>query len=809
MKLVDRTSGKTVDVADTDAQAAYQSGQYSLDKSRRVGIRDEAGAIQTIEAKELGKALSSGFALVPDAELKAAEQQAKHGGLKGLVNAYSAGANRALTFGASDKAVVGLGGLIGGDEGRKKAVEFLAGTQEVNPITSGVGEVAGTVAGTVGTLGLGAIGGTARAAGAVGKLEQAGELAGRALTAPTKAVMSAGNLAEQLVGHAVGETSKNALLRAAQAATKLGAQGAVEGALYGMGHEVSESALRDKDLTAEGLLSSGAHGAAFGGLLGAGLGGAGSLAKSGAKAIAESVSPALRDLAESQAWRSINAKKAFVTSAEKVPGGTKAVGRRLIDEGLIEVGDDVERIAPKLRAAQEDAGSNIGRMLEDLDAQGAKGPNVQSIASRVEKDVLGELRSMPRTNSAAINATESAIADIGDRLGPNPTFRQVHETRRFIDSNLAKWKLDGEFAGPRVNASREIRRILEDELEKAGEVAAKDAGKSFLEPYKAEKLRYRQLKIAADAAEDSVSRANANQTFSLTDKIFAAGGMAAGIASNPLMGLGGLATGVASKIARERGSSSLAIALDKAAMIGQLQQATQQTERQIAKSAAKFVEPSPLKLNDLASLPKEAKAERINTVRDRVREYVADPKASIAHAQRVTGGMTHTAPEVSMGVTSAMTRAANYLASVLPQERPRISLTPKVKAPSTLPESELNRGLSVIEAVRDPIGTFDRGELTPSTAEAIRTVYPTQFERMRTEVLAEIAKRDKPLTDDDKTRLLATFGIVAGPTYTPQMIRVYQGNYQQPQATPQTQAPMPTLKRPVKFDSSSVRLKGY
>lgn len=154
-------------------------------------------------------------------------QEEQYGGPAGKTAALGAGALRGLTFGGSDL----LLGAIDDD-----ITHDLAGLKHVNPTTSTIGELAGAVVPAI-------VAPTSllakTPAGLIGQAAARGYEGGRA------------------IGGAAG---------LAKAAAATGAEGAVQGA----GAYLSDVALGDRDLTAEGM--AGALGAGF--ALGAGAGGA-------------------------------------------------------------------------------------------------------------------------------------------------------------------------------------------------------------------------------------------------------------------------------------------------------------------------------------------------------------------------------------------------------------------------------------------------------------------------------------------------------------------------------------------------------
>lgn len=192
------------------------------------------GQVSAIGEETLADALSAGFKLEQrgaGAERAKAEGEAsQYGGARDAIAAGVLGTARGATFGLSDVILRGAGE---DEEARNLKRAF--------PVTSTVTEIGGAVAPAILSGGAGGV-------GAIARLSPAGATARLALGAT-----------ERLAGAAPG------VARYAGAAA---AGGAVEGALQNAGSYVSEVALKNKELSAEGFVGSAGQGALFGGVAG-------------------------------------------------------------------------------------------------------------------------------------------------------------------------------------------------------------------------------------------------------------------------------------------------------------------------------------------------------------------------------------------------------------------------------------------------------------------------------------------------------------------------------------------------------------
>lgn len=146
------------------------------------------------------------------------------------------------------------GRAIGGDDyANRRQLQELA-----NPFAHTVGEVGGTA--------LGLLAGSGEAAVAKGGL---GRALAKGVTAPTRAALEAGALAER--GIVAGAEALGFEGTLAARAASGAARGAVETAAFSAGAEAAREAIHDPGYSAEKLLSAAVGGAEVGGLLGAGL----------------------------------------------------------------------------------------------------------------------------------------------------------------------------------------------------------------------------------------------------------------------------------------------------------------------------------------------------------------------------------------------------------------------------------------------------------------------------------------------------------------------------------------------------------
>lgn len=369
MKLVNLQTKAYEDVPEDKLATALSSGQYGTDDpAATVPVRGPDGKVGTVPVGQATQAFAAGARAVTQEDYRAAQLEKKYGGVGGSLAATGEGVARGLTVGLSDPLAIGAAGALGGKDWEERVRSHLAEEKDAHPWLAGAGEVAGAVAPLLASGGAAApeeaaaLGAGELAAGA----GEAAEVAGsggrfasllRAVGAPARGVGAAGEAAGKFVAPAIDAIpgAGTALGRVAKAAARGSISAGTEGALYGAGSEVSEDALGDHELTAQKLAAAIGHGALYGAMLGGAGSGALTAAGEGARGVLQRIGPKLENQAADQAWRSLNAGKKFATRADRV-GGATAVGRTLLDEGVIP-SDPIE--AAKL------TGQKIAKRVDD------------------------------------------------------------------------------------------------------------------------------------------------------------------------------------------------------------------------------------------------------------------------------------------------------------------------------------------------------------------------------------------------------------------------------------------------------------
>lgn len=236
IKLIDKATQKEIAVSSDEAQAGLQRGDYVLPSG---DVRVVQGnRTSTVAAGELADAIGHGWKLADDEEVAAATLRREESDL----SSKALGGLEATLAGATLGGSTYLEDALGVDPERMRARrEGLGGLGSA--LELGGALVPGLLTG-----------GTATAAGA------ARGLGARALAAtPAGALARTGARLEAGLGRSLARAP--ALVRTT---VPVVGRGTVEGFAAGVGAEIDESVLGERDLTAERLLGAGAYGSLFG-----------------------------------------------------------------------------------------------------------------------------------------------------------------------------------------------------------------------------------------------------------------------------------------------------------------------------------------------------------------------------------------------------------------------------------------------------------------------------------------------------------------------------------------------------------------
>lgn len=797
-KLFDR-EGRVI--RNDDPNAAFTSGTGNAAKSARYNVVDPEGNTHSVAGAELQTALGAGFRLESAEELaerRAADLEERRGTAGQIALTALEGAGRGATLGLSD---VGLTSVLG-DEYRKGALE----RKEANPFTAGAGETAGIVGATLATGGIG---------GAVG--------------APARGMAAAGRLAEGAVGaglRGLGYEGATLAGRAGARALALGAAGATEGAFYGAGQALSDTALHGAPITAEKVLASMGENALLGGLTGGAFGVAGELASTGARAVARRIEESgglkaiARKVADESALKAIGARGSDLRRLGKT--GQKAeqeigeIGSELLSykfktgekrgERLFQFASKAEDFVDDLAHAKNETGAALGKLKGQIDealtAQPELAPDVNRYLARVDEEILAPLRaSNSPTVRGRADRVESELAGLRQRLQPVETpgiegaaatvtpaepvtFAELDKFRQDLRSVFQPPKpTGGGLPAPVPDHAQHLEaaeRILSGELDSAAERSLAAMGKDPAE-YATLKEQYRNLRQAEDIASKAALQELGNRAISPSDY---ATGIASGLGALLTGHVGALAAGaagtVAHKMIRERGRSVLAILADRVA----------RSDGELSAVIPKMLKgASATKALPAAIVSEDKSLEIMNSVR----EYHTDPAKQVQKLAAPVAAIEQSYPTLATNLQQQLARTYDYLQTKMPPTLSRAgsSLTPEIEKPrySTAQVKQFGRyarGALNPQAVVKDLG---RGHLDREGLEAMKALHPETFQSLRKLVMVGIAQRDEPLAFKQRILLSLAFDFKGDASMDPEFSRAIQDAHAENQPKPDQPAP--------------------
>jgi len=434
--LIDRATGKVVQVADEQAAQAVQSGKFGFQAGTRVPVVQQDGTIGTVASKDAAKALAQGLTLATQDQFKGAQFAAKYEGspvAAAFQTAATAGQGglRSLTAGASDAAQIGLARALGGDVDANLVREGLRDQKAAHPWAEAAGEVGGFLLPMALTGGASAIG------------------------AVPKGIMGAGRAVEGGVARMLGG---GALARVGGAAAGAG----TEAALMGIGHDISDAALENKPLTAEAMLAHGALNFATGAAIGGALKGGGEGLSAALKAGTSAAGKATGAAADKGAGL-------YAKAASMMSGGEIATIEELGIHNRSAAAKEARRLAvydaPKVRA---DASRSVRENLDDLlEANGRISEETKGALKRgyVEKAVkAGNEADTIASAQVALGETRDEINKLGWDAIRAKKSGELTSLRKYAD-DAVQWLDDAE--SKLMNGENVDRFMLLDETKRA------------------------------------------------------------------------------------------------------------------------------------------------------------------------------------------------------------------------------------------------------------------------------------------------------------------------------------------------------
>jgi hypothetical protein len=341
-----------------------------------------------------------------------------------------------------------------------------------------------------------------------------GALARGASLTPSALLARGGLAAEGLVGRGLASLGSGAARgfgrEVLERAASMGVGAAIEGGVAGAGNALGEAAINDQlggpDRVAELAWAGAKSGAMFGLFGGAALGGLSGAAQGASRALGSRLlrgGDALAESADTAAIKALVGGQGLRSSEVKKFGSREALqkaGRDLREytladgRSVIEAGDTLESIAPKVAAGRAEVGSALGDIRTRANEVGL--PDAERFVKRIHSELINPLLGSPSpTIRSRANDVISELADFEGRVGARRASLEAADS--------AAQRVDDLLAPMLGSKSARI-------AEKARELAART--QAIRESIGANSLTHAEFKAFADDVLTPLSRAPSSKT---------------------------------------------------------------------------------------------------------------------------------------------------------------------------------------------------------------------------------------------------------------------------------------------------------
>lgn len=354
-----------------------------------------------------------------------------------------------------------------------------------------------------------------------------------------KASMAAGLMGAGMLGnpmHATAAADAGLLAKAGTAALNAGTTG---------GLMAADTGLRTGD----------AGEAAKAGLIGVGAG----LGLSALGGLNSALNPeGLSSAAGDQAVKALNPTLSQMERLEATKNPT-AVGKRLLDEGIVTPLASRQTMANRLEGKLGTAGQDIGNQLSALDDATAKLPNAEDY--RVNPaDVADNAQRLVRDPMSKTAAYKGAVPGMDKEVDNLRTFQdpwslsEANKQKTAYDKTL-RWD---QTQGPGKEALKGLRNELSDAIDSRVEQGSADTGAFDPDAFQAAKQRYGDLAQASQIANKSAAKDAHNNNVGLTSYLMSLPAVGAAMTGHPVAAAAGLAGVGAKEVAKRYGNQILA-----------------------------------------------------------------------------------------------------------------------------------------------------------------------------------------------------------------------------------------------------------
>jgi hypothetical protein len=569
-------------------------------------------------------------------------------------------------------------------------------------------------------------------AGKVGKL--GGFLAGSVITGGVLDEAAAATRLASLLPEAGGIMGS-----AIRGGVSMGARGAVEGGIIGLGNAAEEAALKNKGLSAEAILARMGEGALVGGGLGAAFGTVGGAARGALSGRGGSIASALGRTADKEtaglgmlremgagghALRDIGAMEGgmpgFLERAEK---GLESQGLRLSSNS-----NEIMGAAVKL-----ETGANKLKMslASEFDRIGAAGPSWDNFTNRVRAEVVGDIAMAP-----------------GGLERANQVNNWLNKMAPVSDGSFSGWvkgrELMSDAAGLPADVGQKVRAVYQDELNQAMLKA-----ESMYPELNGATGRYQSMELQAETFKTlqgvtaNQKAINASRGVVRGDDVGAA--VAYGLAGHPIAGMGYAAGRVAMRSLAESYGPAMAEAVWKMSTGQKVTSAVTDLNSQIADGIKGFIKASNTARTGEYMTGRRRGDEANFSRKNFDRELDLANKLMIESSEeRYKNYLKHTG---SMGLSEAMVKkaqtAADFMQPKMPASkgaRQAATLRPMIQSQVLSPdEHKFLRSWGIVKNPLSALHDMKEGKLSKDSVDALKTVWPETYTMIVAKAQEEVA----------------------------------------------------------------------
>jgi hypothetical protein len=745
MRVLDRNTNEVIDLASADNPDAVIpgifSGELSPDLDAVYKLKLPNGQISDTPGANLEAALKAGASFYGKNDLLKDQETEKFDSIPQQVAAGGLGAARGLSLGLSDL-VLTKSGLV--------SPEYLQKQEEYNPNIGTAGEVAGAIAPAILSSG------SSTAANILSKTP-----AGLVSALGSEATSLGANAASKIIPKTFSPLVQNVVTKAAE----MGIGSAAEGALYGGGKAVSESAIQNKPLTAEAVLANGGYGALIGGLTGGALGAGVEVAGAGAKKVLDKISDLVgnsKDLESRLVVRGLGAnkkqmgailgndfKQEVINDAYKaIVNGIDNTGqgfKKAFDEskqktlGLDSIKISNDELASGVNKLKTKAGETIENSLDQVQSMtDSKDFLMQMDAARNNLNRL-DFAGKDRVNAYLDKLKQefSTIDEAGNVSYMDMTAKDLWNVRKDLDSVIYQSKdltplgrADNSFTETLARGRQNVEKRLEEMLETTG-------GDVYSE-YKAAKKAYAGA-IDIEKLIDHQNAKAANNLFGLTSYDAGAAGAVIGGAPGAAIGFLGRKA-----IADYGDKAALYILSNLEKRAGTLSKTVDESINGLMSAARKSGTVSTITTGGDKNKSYESKIKELDLQQQRIEEIKN-------HINETLGGMSAAAPETALQLRDKTLNAMDFLSSKLPK-KPEVN--PLIQY--QVPESEIDKFNRYATAVENPntiLKNLKGGYISPEEVEVLKKVYPEIHLKLKNKALDLLSTQNKSKSLNYQLRL--------------------------------------------------------